>query len=101
MRLQRAGLRLVALSVLALSLGGCVYMHVQRPLDENFQETRLGDKVGKSHAYSILWLVAWGDAGTKTAAENGGISIIRHADTENLLWLGGVYARLTTVVYGD
>ena len=69
---------LVVLLCLAL-LTGCAYMRVQRPLDEDFQEPRLGSKIGRAHAYSILWLVAWGDAGTRAAAENGGIEVIRHA----------------------
>jgi hypothetical protein len=94
-------LRALVVVLLLLPLGGCAYMRVQRPLDDNFQETRLGSKVGKSYAYSILWLVAWGDAGTKAAADNGGISVIQHADSEVLLWLGGAYTRIATIVYGD
>lgn len=85
----------------AVQLGGCAYMRVQRPLDEDFQETRLGSKVGKSYAYSILWLIAWGDAGTHAAAANGNIEVIHHADSEVLLWAGGAYTRLATIVYGD
>lgn len=94
------GKPIVWLLLAALS-GGCAYMRVQRPLDENFQETRLGSKVGRSYAYSVLWLVAWGDAGTKAAADHGGISVIQHADREVLLWFGGAYTRIATIVYGD
>ena len=70
--------------VLAAALtSGCVYMNVQRPLDTNFE------------------LVAWGDAGSKAAAADGGIEVINHADTKVLLILGGLFARTTTVAYGD
>lgn len=80
---------------------GCAYMHVQRPLGSNFDNTQLGTKEGRSNAYSLLWLVAWGDAGTKAAAVQGNIKIIRHADTEVKSVMLGLYSRVTTVVYGD
>jgi len=93
---------LLALALtLSFSVQGCIYSKVQRPLDENFDQTRLGSKTGRSHFQSVLWLVAWGDGGTKAAAENGGITTIRHADTEYTLILFGLYTRATTIVYGD
>ena len=66
---------------LVFSASGCAYMHVQRPLDTNFGDTQLGSKEGRSNLYSVLWLVAWGDAGTKAAATQGNIKVIRYADT--------------------
>jgi hypothetical protein len=84
----------------ALILQGCAYSHLQRPLDTNYDSTSLGSKVGRAHIHSILWLFAWGDAGT-SAANDGGITVIKHADTETKVILFGLYARLTTVVYGD
>ena len=89
------------LAALALIGPGCAYMHVQRPLDTNFDNTQLGVKEGRASAYSVLWLVAWGDAGTKAAATQGDIKIIRHADTAVNAVLFGLYSRITTVVYGD
>jgi len=89
------------IAALALITSGCAYMHVQRPLDTNFDATQLGSKEGRSSSYSILWTVAWGDAGTKAAAEQGGIKIIRHADTEVKSVFLGIYTRVTTVIYGD
>lgn len=80
---------------------GCAYSHVRRPLDLDFDETELGAKEGKSSAYSVVWLFAWGDAGTRAAAENGNIKIIRHADTEMLSIMLGLYTRIDTIVYGD
>ena len=79
----------------------CVYLNVKQPLDTDLQETQLGTKVGKSQAQSILWLVAWGDAGTQAAARDGGITTLKHADQERFSILLGVYARFRTIVYGD
>jgi len=90
---------LVALALLGSP--GCVYWHVTTPLDTDLDETRLGSKVGRSQAQSILGLVAWGDAGTQAAARDGGIEVLRHADTEVLAVLIFVYARQRTIVYGD
>jgi hypothetical protein len=91
----------VVLGLVTILASGCVYLNVQRPLDENFDKTDLGTKVGKSEVESVLWLFAWGDGGTRAAADNGGIKIIKHADTAYQVFLFGLYARVTTVVYGD
>ena len=56
---------------------------------------------GQASAHSVLWLFAWGDAGTQAAAKNGGLTVIHNADDKDLVILGGVYARRTTIVYGD
>ena len=80
---------------------GCIYMKVQRPHDKNFDQTELGTKVGRSQLRSVFWLFAWGDAGTKAAADDGGITVINHADVEYFTILLGLYGRITTVVYGD
>ena len=88
-------------AALVLAASGCAYMHVQRPLDTNFGNTQLGSKEGRSNAYSVLWLFAWGDAGTKAAATQGNIKVISYADTEVKSVLLGMYSRVTTVVYGD
>lgn len=89
------------LAWLAAVAAGCAYMNVQTPLDVNFGATQLGTKEGRSSAYSVLWLFAWGDAGSRAAAEQGGIKVIRHADRQVISALLGAYTRVTTVVYGD
>jgi hypothetical protein len=101
MRKRRGFLGCWFVFLLILLLHGCAYMHIQRPLDMNYEETSLGTKIGKSHTYSVLWLVSWGDGGTKAAAEDGGITVIKHADIEVYVILFGIYARVSTVVYGD
>ena len=80
-------------------LPGCVNITI--PLDTDLNETQLGAKVGESSFESILWLVAWGDAGTQAAAADGGIETIKHADQQVLIILFGVYYKHTTIVYGD
>jgi len=87
--------------LLVLFLSGCVYSNVQGPLGTEFNKTELGTKRGQSSSHAVLWLVAWGDGGTQAAAKNGGIKVIRHADTKILFILFGLYTRVSTVVYGD
>lgn len=87
--------------VVSMILQGCLYSKVQRPLDTDFENTTLGTKIGVSDATSILWLFAWGDAGTKAAADNGGITTIKHADAKSTIILFGLYVHVETVVYGD
>ena len=91
----------MVIGLLSMLMSGCVYMKVQRPHDKDYDKTELGTKVGKSSLTSLLWLTAWGDAGTQKAAEDGDITVIRHADVEYYVLLLGLYARITTVVYGD
>lgn len=92
----------LSIMILIASLGsGCAYTRIRRPFDMDFQDTSLGTKEGKSHTYTILYLFAWGDAGTKAAAEDGDIKVIKHADVEYFSIFFGVYTRITTVLYGD
>ena len=91
----------VCVGLIALLMSSCVYMKVQRPHDKNYDKTELGTKMGKSELKSVMWLFAWGDAGTKAAADDAGITVLRHADVEYFVILMGLYGRITTVVYGD
>src|SRR5262249_33259690 len=97
--MKRFAASLFALSL--VTLPGCLYSDTKLPLDTDLNQTKLGAKTGESKAYSILWLVAWGDASTQAAAKQGGITQINHADQANFLVLFGVFARYTTIVYGD
>lgn len=91
----------IVLILVSLLASGCAYTNVQRPLGTEFDKTELGTKIGRSSNQSVLWLVAWGDAGTKAAAEEGKITVIRHADQRVFSLLFGLYAKATTIVYGD
>lgn len=85
----------------AFLLSGCLFIKVKTPYDTDLDKTVLGDKVGKASSYSVLWLVAWGDAGTQAAAENGDITTINHMDYQLFSILFGLYTKSTTIVYGD
>jgi hypothetical protein len=82
-------------------LSGCLYTHIQTPLDLDLDRTRLGDKIGTSEWQSVLWAVAWGDGGTQAAAKQGGLTVINHADSETFVVLGGLYWRERTILYGE
>ena len=90
-------------SILACTMffSGCAYVDVKTPYDKNLDNTQLGSKVGYSHLNSVMWLIAWGDSSYSAAAKDGGITIMRHADQQIQYYLFGLYARRTTIVYGD
>ena len=93
--------KLFTVALLVFLLSGCVYSKVKAPLDTDVENTSLGSKVGQASNYSVLWLVAWGDAGTQAAASNGGISVVKHLDIEQQIILFGAFSRMTTIAYGD
>jgi hypothetical protein len=92
--------RFLTVALALLISTGC-YINAKLPLDRDLNRTQLGTKVGKASVKSVLWVFAWGDGGTEAAAADGGLSTIEHADQEVFLLLGGLYVRLTTVVYGE
>jgi len=79
---------------------GTIYTNISAPLDLDLTNTNLGSKEGEASTESILGIAAWGDASTKAAAANGGISKIDHADYEFFTVLG-IYNKFTMKVYGD
>ena len=90
-----------AVLVVAFLVTGCLYTHVLTPYDTNLDKTVLGQKTGKASMYSVLGLVAWGDASTAAAAKQGGITTLNHMDKEFLNIIFGIYTETTTIVYGD
>ena len=93
---------LAAVATLAFSLtGGCAYTNIQVPLSDNYNRTQVGSKSGHASNHIVLWLVAWGDAGSYAAAKNGNITTIYHADRQIFSLLFGTYTRTTTVIYGE
>lgn len=86
---------------LALFMPSCLYGNFKHPLDTDVLDTKLGAKTGEASYQSVLWLVAWGDGGSKAAAAQGGITTLRHMDQQTMYILFGLYARQTTIVYGD
>lgn len=98
---MRHVLRVLCLSAILFTAGGCLYLKVKNPLDEDVNRTVLGPKVGRASSYSIAWLVAWGDSGTEAAAREGDLKVINHLDSEYFMILWGVYMRKTTIAYGE
>jgi hypothetical protein len=92
---------LLRLALLSLPLLCGCFVNIKVPLDTDLDRTELGTKVGEASAQSVLWLFFWGDAGTQAAAQQGDITTITHADQQIFTILFGVYARETTIVYGD
>lgn len=100
----------LALLVLAAPLSGCipVVATTSGPLGPVYTSTSgpllatsnaRSSKVGRAESTGILG-VAFGDASIAAAQRNGGISTIHHVDYE-VTWVLGVYAKYTTVVYGE
>ena len=93
---------LAAVAGLSLSLAsGCAYTNIQVPMSDNYNRTQVGSKSGRASNHIVLWLVAWGDAGSYAAAKNGDIVTIYHADRHIFSLLFGTYTRTTTVIYGE
>ena len=57
-------------------------------------------KSGSAYCSSILGIVATGDASITAAMKNGGITKIHHVDYNSTSILG-LYAKMTTTVYGE
>ena len=58
-------------------------------------------KQGVACTSGILWVAAWGDAGTKTAMSNGGITKIATVEYSNYSILSGLYSKYCTITYGE
>ena len=100
--------RRLTLAVLAASfLSGCVMANAPVSalitLDERGPVSAGSaagqSKVGRSEAWGIL-VFATGDASIRAAMKNGGITRIHHVDHETSSFFG-VYAKYTTIVYGE
>ena len=94
-------MKLLKLLPILFLLSSCVYTDIKIPLDMDVWETKLGTKVGIASNHSVLWLVSWGDAGVKKAAENGGLHTVNHLDLGVQSYFFGTYIRTDTIAYGD
>ena len=96
--------KLIQITILAVPLlfgSGCLYTDIQMPMDKDFDKTELGVKEGRASSHTVLYLVSWGDSGSKAAANDGKVKVIRHADRQVFSILFGLYTKITTVAYGD
>ena len=98
---MKRGITVIKLLSILLVFSGCAYVDIKTPFDTDLDKTELGSKRGTAQAYSLLWLVSWGDASYATAAKNGDIKVMKHADQEMQQVLLGLYTRWRVVVYGD
>ena len=91
-------LMLTSCAMTSSPVTGFVYQSTKGPITAT--SNNLGSKVGTSEAKSILGIVGTGDASIEAAAKSAGIKKISHVDYEgsNIL---GIYARHTTIVYGE
>jgi hypothetical protein len=106
--MKKRGSRVVLALASATLLAGCAAIGqapVTAPLTLNMKgpvsagPAAGSAKVGTAEAWGIL-LYATGDASISAAMRNGGITRVHHVDheTTNIL---GVYAKYTTIVYGE
>ena len=79
---------------------GFLFQNIKAPLDIDVNQTKVYDKQGEASSSSVLGLFSFGDCSINTAARNGNIKTIEHADYEyfNILWL---YQQFKVVVYGE
>jgi len=98
---MKKSLLLVLIIAPLIAAQGCFYASVTSPLDTDVDRTVLGSKVGRASVKSILYLVAWGDAGVAAAAKNGELHQVNHLDVEYKSILFGLYTQSTTIAYGE
>ncbi|MCZ7582726.1 MAG: TRL-like family protein [Deltaproteobacteria bacterium] len=93
----------VAISAMACAYAqspvtGFVYGNVQGPLTVTDLEN--ASKKGMGTCKSVLGIISWGDCSIEAAAQQGGITKVRHVDFDSLNVIF-VYAAYTTIVYGE
>ena len=105
--MKRIGCRLLSTLSCAAVLAGCAVSHgpvtalvtldMKGPVAVG--SAAGSSKIGRAEAWGIL-VYATGDASISAAMRNGGITRVHHVDHETMNILG-IYARYTTVVYGE
>ena len=97
---------------LAVSLVGCatispfigvVFTQVKYPHNQAVvsSDGTIGSKMGKSTAYYLLGIAAFGDASVQEAARMGGITEIKTVEHEYVSVLAVVYGQYTTIITGE
>ena len=105
------GLRILGVAVLGMVLmggAGCMVV-AQSPIAGGFVTDTKGavamgtaegaSKVGMAEVTGIIG-IAWGDGSIDAAMKNGGITKVHHVDVQSFSILG-IYAKATTLVYGE
>ena len=97
---------------LILSLSGCatispfigaVYTQVKYPHNNAVvsSDGSIGTKIGKSTAYYLFGIAAFGDASVQEAARMGGITEIKTVEHEYMSVFAIIYGQYTTIVTGE
>ena len=79
---------------------GLLFSNIKAPLDVDVNQTKVYDKQGEASSSNVLGLFSFGDCSINTAARNGNIKTIEHADYEHFNILG-LYQNFKVVVYGE
>lgn len=58
-------------------------------------------KTGKACTEGVLWVSAWGNAGTNDAMQNGGITKLANVQYSNYSILSGIYSEYCTIATGE
>jgi TRL (tRNA-associated locus)-like protein len=105
--MRRIGNHLVLTLLCVALFSGCALSHgpVVAPITLDMKgpvsagPAATSPKIGRSEAWGIL-VFSTGDASISAAMANGGITKIHHVDqeTQNIL---GIWAKYTTIVYGE
>jgi hypothetical protein len=112
--MKRVALILTLGIIVGSLMGGCIGVEPiqcpkspiiadwKAPLSTNLNKFDLGTKVGKATNKTYAFgLVSIGDNDIKTAADNGGIKVIKHVDYHYQNFFLFVYQEITVIVYGD
>jgi hypothetical protein len=110
---------LLASTVLALGLAGCaayqapvrppqglLFTTITAPLSTNFKSTPVCTKRGVAETTYLRdplftgLSFAWGEAGVKEAAMNGGLTAVEYADYEYMLAFG-IFGKFRVIAYGQ
>ena len=97
--LPRTSAILVIIFFLMLSTVGCYQFTTPSIATSNYENVGT-DRVGTAECQEILGVYAWGDCSIQAAMKNGKITKIHHVDHYWQIYVFGVYAVLTTQVYG-
>jgi hypothetical protein len=86
------------------SVAGVIYTGVTDPaqyLAVAVDPGAKGQKRGTASSQAFLGLFAAGNSGVDAAMNAGGITRVHHVDHQVQLVLGGLWAKATTIVYGE
>lgn len=112
--MMKSWIPLLALALLLPTLNGCLFYQapvmppsgllftdISAPIDIDMEESKPAGNVGSATSYSILALVALGDATVSEAASNGRIEKVNNVEYEYFSVVAGLYQQFTIKAYGE